>query len=179
MRHVVLIVAAVTALSSCGYGLAGRNVSLPDHIKVIAVPMLTNRTAVPDLDQMLTQAILKELQSRGRFRVVPDAKGADVDAVVSGSVSNLTLTPKTFNQGQATRVDIAVMASIELKDLRNSNKVLWSNPGVTASDEFPIGAGTGTAPVDAAAYLRQNNDAYQRLAAKFARTVVTSMLEGM
>jgi hypothetical protein len=152
---------------------------LPDHVKVIAVTMLTNRTSMPDLEQILTQAIQKELQSRGRYRVVPDASRAGVDAVVSGAVASLSQTPKAFNQGQATRLEIAVMGSIELKDLRDNNKVLWSNPGVSASDEFPIVTGAGAAPVDAAAYLRQNNDAFQRLAAKFARTVVTSMLEGM
>jgi hypothetical protein len=167
----------LSCLSACGYGLAGRNVSLPDHVKVIAVTTLTNRTSFPDLDQILTQAVLRELQSRGRWRVVPDATDPDVDAVVSGSISSLSLTPKAINQGQPTRVDIFVTAGLELKDLKNNNKVIWSNPSLVSSDDFPIAAGTSA--TDATAFLRQSQDATQRLAAKFARTVVATMLEGM
>jgi hypothetical protein len=163
---------------ACGYGLAGRNVSLPAHIKTIAVPPLANRTAFPELERVLTEALQKELSSRGKWKVVPDATGADVDAVVTGVVMSLVLTNKAFNEArQATRVEVSVVASVEFKDLRDSSKMLWSTPGLVASDEYPITS--GSASTDASSYLRQNQDAYQRLAIKFARTVVGAMLEGM
>jgi hypothetical protein len=173
------VLAGVALLvSSCGYGLAGRNVSLPAHIRVIAVPPLTNRTAYPDLERVLTEALQKELSSRGKWKVVQDATGADVDAVVTGIVVSLTQTNKLFNEArQATRVEIAVVSSVEFKDLRDNNKMLWSSPSLVASDEYPITS--GTAATDASSFLRQNQDAYQRLATKFARTVVAAMLEGM
>jgi len=172
---IALLIGAAVALPGCGYGLAGRTVSLPDHVKVIAVPMLTNRTANPGVDQIVTEALRNELQGRGRWRIVPDASGADVDAVVTGSVNSVVPTPTALNQGQATRVALTVSASIELKDVRN-NKVIWSNGGVVASDEYPIPAGT---TVDPSQYVRQNQDAFARLATKFARAAVSSMLEGM
>jgi hypothetical protein len=171
------IAAAMLLLSACGYGLAGRTVSLPDHIKVIAVTTFTNRTQNPDLGQILTQAVQRELQGRGRWRVVPDTSTTDPDAVVSGTISGASITPKAFNQGQATRVEVFVTSAIELKDLRNNNKVIWSNPSLLSSEEFPIAPGTQANDVNA--FLRQSSDATQRLALKFARTVVASMLEGM
>ena len=67
------LVGAALAVSACGYGLAGRNVSLPDHVKTIAVAPFANRTGVSDLDTVLQKAVLTELQSRGRWKVVPDA----------------------------------------------------------------------------------------------------------
>ena len=173
-----LLAGTALVLSACGYGLAGRNVSLPAHIKVIAIPPLANRTPDNDLERALTQALQRELSSRGRWKVVPDATGADVDAVVTGTIVSLTSTNKLFNDAhQATRVEIAVAASVEFKDLRDNNKMLWANPSLVASDEYPITA--GAAGTDPSAYLRQNSDANQRLATKFARLVVTSMLEGM
>ena len=173
------IAAALAILPACGYGLAGRNVSLPEHVKVIAVPQLTNKTSDPDLGEALTSALTRELQSRGRWRVVPDASGSDVDAVVTGTISALSQVMKAINQGQPTRVEIFVTASVELKDLRDNNKVLWSNPALLSSEEFPISPGSTPQNTDVTAFLRQNNDATRRLALKFARTVVSSMLEGM
>ena len=165
-------------VSGCGYGLSGRSVSLPAHIKVIAVPPLTNRTADPELERVLTKALQTELSNRGKWKVVQDAAGADVDAVVTGIVVSLTLTNKAFNEArQATRVEIGVVASVEFKDLRDNSKMLWSTPGLVTSDEYPITS--GTVSTDPASYLRQNSDAYQRLATKFARTIVAAMLEGM
>lgn len=173
-----LVVGVALALSSCGYGLAGRNVSLPAHIKVIAIPALANRTADTELERELTDALRRELSSRGKWKVVPDATGADVDAVVTGTIASLTTRNTLFNDThQATRAEVAVAVSVEFKDLRDSNKILWSNPSVVSSDEYPITS--GTAATDASAYLRQNSDASKRLATKFARTVVSAMLEGM
>jgi hypothetical protein len=172
---IVAVACAAGLLSGCGYGLAGRTVSLPDHVKVIAVTMLNNRTAQPGLDQILTDAIRTELRGRGRWRIVPDANAPDVDAVVSGNVTGIVLSPIALNQGQATRVALTVSASVELKDVRN-NKVIWSNT-VVASDEYPIAPGTNTN--DVAQFIRQNQDAYLRLSGKFGRTAVSAMLEGM
>jgi len=153
-------------------------VSLPAHIKVIAIPPLANRTPDTALERALTDALQAELSSRGKWKVVQDASGPDVDAVVTGTIASLTQTNKLFNEAhQATRVEIAVAAGIEFKDLRDNNKMIWSNPSLVASDEYPITS--GTTATDASSFLRQNQDAYKRLATKFARMVVASMLEGM
>jgi hypothetical protein len=174
-----LVASAALLVSACGYGLAGRNVSLPDHIKKIAVSPFVNRTAVSDLDSRLQKAVLAELQSRGRWKVVPDATSADVDAVVSGTITGLPQTAKAFDGTThlATRYEIAITATVDFKDLRDSNKVLWSNPSLVATDEYPVTPGASIS--DPSTFLRQHDDVYQRLATKFARMVVTAMLEGM
>jgi outer membrane lipopolysaccharide assembly protein LptE/RlpB len=174
MKPLFLFLVALT--TACGYGLAGRTVSLPDTIKTIAVTNLTNRTSTPELDRYLTDAVRAELSGKGRWRVVPDANDAGVDAVLSGTVNAVQLIPKAQNQGQATRVDLTVVSGMELRDVKNNNKVLWANPNVVTVDEYPISVGTS---VDVSAFFRQNQDAYRRIATKFARSVVSTMLEGM
>lgn len=175
---VAALAAVALLVSACGYGLAGRNVSLPAHIKVIAIPPLANRTSSPDLERVMTEALQRELSSRGKWKVVPDATGADVDAVVTGIILSLTPRNVAFNDArQATRVEISVAASIEFKDLKDNGKMIWSNASLVASDEYPITSGTSA--TDASAFLRGNTDATQRLATKFARAVIGAMLEGM
>jgi Lipopolysaccharide-assembly len=160
---------------ACGYGLAGRGVSLPAHIKTIGVQPFTNRTPVADLDRTLATAVQNELQSRGRWKVI-QGTSADVDAIVSGSIVSLTSTPKALNESrQASRIEIAVSASIEFKDVRE-NKVIWSSPAIISRDEYDVT--TAASATDPSTFLRQG-DARNRLAGAFARTVVRSMLEGM
>jgi hypothetical protein len=176
----VVLMAAVAAIGwaavACGYTLAGRGNSLPAHIKTIAVPQLVNHSLTADLDRILTDALRQELQSRGRWRVVPEATGPDIDAVVTGTIEPIGYAPQALNGSrQASRYVISVTASIEFHDLRDNNKMLWSNPSASARDEVEVSSGPTGA--DTSAFLRQNTDAFERLAKTFAKMVVSSMLE--
>jgi hypothetical protein len=176
----VLLLLAVAAIGwaavACGYSLAGRGNTLPAHIKTIAVPQLVNHSQMPDLDRVMTDAIRQELQTRKRWIVVPEATGTDIDAVVTGTIERTDYSPVALNVShQASRYVISVTASIQFKDLRDNNKMLWSNPNASARDEVEVTSSTTTS--DTAAFLRQNNDAFDRLAKTFAKMVVSSMLE--
>lgn len=168
-----LFAALASGASGCGYSLAGRGSFLPDYIKTIGVPQFTNNTTTFNLDQIVTTQVRQELQSRGgRYRIVPDAAG---DAVLTGTITALTLTPSKFNQSQqATAYAVIVTASVEFRDT-HANKVIWSNPAVTFREEYDISS-TGST-TDANAFFGQNTTALTRLAQNFAKSVVTAILE--
>ena len=54
-------------LTGCGYSFRG---DLPDHIKTVAVPVFTNRTAEPAVENWLTSAVVEAYATNGRLRVV-------------------------------------------------------------------------------------------------------------
>ena len=159
--------------SACGYALAGRGSFLPDYIKVIGVPQFENRTTVFNFDQKITEQVRQELQGRGgRYRVLPEGTG---DAIITGVITGLTLTPGGFNATQqATRYSVVVTASVEFRDT-HSNKVLWSNPSLQFREEYPISSSTTT--TDASTFFGQDATSLTRLAQNFAKSVVTSILE--
>lgn len=172
MRRLPILL-ALLAITGCGYALAGRGVSLPEHIRVIAVPLFKNTTAVPDLDRMITERVRTELISRGKYRVEPAAAGAD--AVVEATITSATVTPSARDQNRlASRYAITITASVSFKDLK-SGKEIWANPGLMFRDEYPITSATSAN--DVAAFFGQETNAVARLAADFARTVVSAMLE--
>ncbi len=162
------------SLSGCGYALAGRGSFLPDYIKVIGVPQFENKTSTFNLDQKITEQVRQELQGRGnRYRVLPEATG---DAIITGVISGLSLTPTGFNANQqATRYQVTVSASVEFRDT-HTNKILWSNPSLQFREEYPISSST-SATTDASAFFGQDATSLTRLAQSFARSVVTSILE--
>jgi hypothetical protein len=163
----------VLALTGCGYSLAGRGSFLPSYITVIGVPTFSNQTAVFDVEQLLTQRVRAEFIGRGKYRVVPDETG--VDALLTGTITSITVTPAALNeQGQATRYAVAFALDIRFKDLKE-DRVLWENPSLVFREEYEITTVT-TAP-DPAAFFGQASNALERIANDCAKSVVSSILE--
>ena len=166
---------ALLTLSACGYALAGRANTVPDHVKRIGVPPFENQSTTPDLDRVLAEAVRTELQRSRRYVIVQDTTG--VDAVFTAvlrpiAVSVLALTDQTR---QASKYSMTVNASVEFKDL-TANKVLWSNPAFRVTEEYEA---TGTIAInDPGAIFSQDENALSRLAKAFARSVVSAALQG-
>jgi hypothetical protein len=162
--------------SSCGYTLAGRGGSLPEHIRVIGIPQFTNRSAIPDIDRIVTERVREEFRNRGgRYRVNPDAGGAD--AVLTGVITSAVPTPTALASGsrQALSYSMLVTLELEFKDVKN-NKVLWSNPSMPTREEYDMPAGTTSDP---SAFFRQDTNALERLARTVARAIATAVFEAM
>ena len=174
MKHVwkVALLLAVLAHSGCGYSLAGRGSFLPAYIKRIGVPMFTNNTAVFDLDRQVTDRVRSEFIGRGKYTIVTDATG--VDALLTGVISSVTLTPVAFNTAQqATRYALTLTVSAEFKDMQ-ANKVLWTNPSMQYREEFALDP---TNALDTTTFLGQDVNARERMANELARALVSAILE--
>jgi hypothetical protein len=169
----VLCVLCATGSAGCGYALAGRGSFLPAYIQRIGIPTFVNRTPVFNLETLLTQKVRSEFIGRGKFQVLPESTG--VDALLTGEVTAVSITPVSFTAQQlASRYALTMTARIELRDLRE-NKVLWENPGVMFRQEYD--ATTGTDSTDPAAYFQQDVNTLERISTEFARTIVSAILE--
>ncbi|HKD19107.1 MAG TPA: LPS assembly lipoprotein LptE [Thermoanaerobaculia bacterium] len=153
----------------CGYTLVGQGSSLPPSIKVVQFTTLENRTPQVELEQRFSAAIARELVSRGRFRVQAGPQGANAE--LSGAMLAFDLFPVAFDaQGRATNYQVRATARVSLKTLPDG-KPLWENPAFTFRDNYEFAA-------TAATYTDLVNDAIDRVADRFAQSLVTSMLEG-
>jgi hypothetical protein len=159
-------------VSACGYALSGRGAFLPDYIKTIGVPQCVNQTSVPDLDRILTEQVRTEFASHGRYKASPESTG--VDALVTCTIKTSTLTPSAFTDNIASRYAVVITAGIEFKDIK-TDKVLWANPSVQVREEYPVT--TALTAGDPSAFFGQDQNALQRLAQDFARSIVSSILE--
>ena len=169
------LLGAAALSSGCGYALAGQGTFLPDYIQTIGVPLFQNNTTVFEIEQSLTQQVRTEFIGRGRYRVVAAETG--VDALLTGTISRVTLAPASFSaQQQASRYILTVQADIEFRDL-TTDEVLWENPSLSFSDEYDVASGGGGRSIDANLFFGQQSNAVQRVARDFASTVVSSILE--
>jgi hypothetical protein len=164
------------ASASCGYALAGQGNFLPASIRIIGIPNFTNLTSYFDIAQVATDKVRTEFIGRGRYKVVPETTGAD--AVLTGTVTGISIVPTNFGAGQqATRYVITITANIELREAQKDT-VLWSNPSLAVREE--VDASDSSAPdaiIDPSAFFNQQANAVTRITDEFARTVVSSILE--
>lgn len=160
-------------MAACGYSLAGRGSFLPARIRTIGIPTFTNRTTVFNLETLLTEKVRSEFIGRGKYNIVPQATG--VDALLTGEISSVSLTPVSFTQTQqASRYTLTMIARMDLKDMQ-SNTVLWDNPSLAFRQEYEAAGGTGA--TDPNAFFNQQANALDRVASDFARTIVSAILE--
>lgn len=175
MRRLLCLFTCLLALTSvsCGYALAGRGNSLPSTIVKVGIPPFVNQSTTPDIDRVLTTAVTQEWQAKGKYRVQPDAAGAD--AVLKGTILSVGLVPLAFTaNNQVSKYSIIVTASIEFREIA-TDKVLWANPSFQARDDYDVTSGVTATDVNA--IFTNNQNALDRLAKAFARTVVTSIFE--
>jgi hypothetical protein len=170
---VVLALTVCFPLAGCGYSLAGRGSFLPDYIKTIGIPQFGNATPYESVDQVITERVRSEFIGRGKYKVLPQETG--VDAVLTGEITGITITPASFTEEQqAARYIITVTARLAFKDLKTNN-VLWDNPSLVYREEYQAAQGTGA--LDPNAFFGQEANALERVAAEFARSVVSGILE--
>ena len=153
----------------CGYSLVGKTSTLPPSIRVIRFQTLVNKTPRVGVEQRLSSEVARELASRGRFKVQSEASGADAD--LTGEVTFFDLFAVGFDSnGRAKDYQVRITAKMSLKTLPDE-KVLWDNPSFTFQDNYSLST-------SAASYVDLENAAIDRVAGRFAESLVTSLLEG-
>ena len=169
----VLVAALALASSGCGYSLAGRGSFLPSYIRVIGVPEFGNQTPYFEVERRFTERVRSELIGRGRYQVLPQE--TEVDAVLRGTITGLSIVPANFNESQqATRYTIVINTKIEFVDLK-TNKKLWENPSMVFREEYDLPSDTQAG--NPSAFFGQGSNALERVANDFARSIVSAILE--
>lgn len=165
---------ALVTIAGCGYALAGRGTFLPAHIKAVAILPFTNQTPIVTIDQIMTRKVSEEFNGRGKFRIVPDAAGAD--ALLTGAILSINrVDAGRTDQGLASRYRLTLTMKVTFTDAK-SNEVIWSNDALQFSGEYDLTV-RGTGQFEASTLVDQSPQAVDRMTTDAARTVVTAIVE--
>jgi len=166
----ILVVALVLWLAGagCGYHTAGKASRLPDSVHTIAVPTFENKTQTYRIEARLTEAVVREFNSRTKYRIAtrPD----DADAVLRGTVVSTQIEPLTYDSrtGRASSGVVTVRMSVSLTD--NKGNVLYRNPNYLFRDQYQISR-------QLSSFFEEEDPAFGRMSVDFARTLVSNVLE--
>ncbi len=165
---VLPLLAVLLSAAGCGYRLRGTGSSLPARVRTVSVPMFKNLTTRFELDVKLTRAVIGELVARGKVRIASDP--AVADAVLEGEITGFSANPIGFGAGsQADRYNVTVTAKVVLRE-RDAREPLFSNPSFVYQQEYEVPTG--------ASFESLQTEALDKIADKFARSLVVSILEG-
>jgi outer membrane lipopolysaccharide assembly protein LptE/RlpB len=158
------------SLAGCGYHTAGHVTTLPQDVHTIAIPDFVNNSHTYRIDQMLTEAVVREFTTRTHYRVQNDPRQG-ADAILRGTILNTIATPATYDSqtGRASSVIVAVMMKVVLTD--NHGKVLYENPSYQFRDQYQVSR-------ELSSFFEEDSPALERLSRTFARTLVSNILEG-
>jgi outer membrane lipopolysaccharide assembly protein LptE/RlpB len=165
------LAAFVISLSGCGYHTLGAATHLPPDIKTISVPLFISRTEAYHTETVMTNAVIRELATRTRFRVIP-TESPEAGAVLHGAILNEQVTPLTYNSStqQSSSFIITIVASVTLNGA--DGRVLYQNKNIVYREQYQ-------STTDLATFIQEDPAAVERLSRAFARQVVADLLEGL
>ncbi|HBR16980.1 MAG: hypothetical protein A3G39_00370 [Deltaproteobacteria bacterium RIFCSPLOWO2_12_FULL_43_16] len=154
-------------LPSCGYHIAGKGGSMPGNVATITIPFLKNQTQKPDVETIVTTALVDEFVKSGIVKVVEE----NADAVISGAVTSYDLTPVSFNKNDVIQ-EYRLTIKIEVSLVRKSDgKIVWQDKNITDYEDFKV------TTTDINATKTAELDAVKKMAKDTARLIKERILE--
>jgi outer membrane lipopolysaccharide assembly protein LptE/RlpB len=168
LRALMFCAAAVLLSSSCGYHQGGKASRLPTTVHTLAIPAFVNQTHTYRVENILTNAVVREFNTRTTYRVVPDVNGAD--AILRGVVVSTQTSPVTYDSasGRASSALVTVTMKVTLTD--KNNRVLYENQNYLYREQYQISR-------EISSFFEEESPALDRLSRDFARQLVSNVLE--
>jgi outer membrane lipopolysaccharide assembly protein LptE/RlpB len=157
------------ALAGCGYHTAGSATHIPANVRTIAVPIFATHAQAYHTEVALTQAVVRELNTRTRYRVVTSGESGS-DAVLSGTILTQTSVPLTYDSTTGETSSYLVTITVKVVLTAHDGRVLYQNDALSYREQYQ-------STQDLSGFIREDPPAVQRLARDFAQAVVSDMLE--
>jgi outer membrane lipopolysaccharide assembly protein LptE/RlpB len=168
---VALVLAGSLVASGCGYHTVGSGsaVDLPQNIHTIARPGFVSHSQTFRIEQLLTDAVVREFDARTQYHVIHDAH-ADADAVLKATVLSASASPLVYDSQTGRAVSALVTVSVQVTLTDRQGKVLFENPSYLFHDQYEISS-------DLPSFFQEDSPAVDRLSRDFAHTLVANILE--
>ena len=155
-------------LAGCGYHAVGAATHIPANVRTIAVPIFTTHAQAYHTELALTQAVVRELDTRTRYRIVDNA--ADADAVLSGTVLTQTADPLTYDSTTGVTSSYLVTITVKVVLTAHDGRILYQNDALSYREQYQ-------STQNLSGFIREDPAAVNRLARDFAQAIVGNMLE--
>jgi lipopolysaccharide assembly LptE-like protein len=159
---------ALTA-SGCGYHTTGNAVELPQNIHTIAIPGFVSHSQTFRIEQLLTDAVVREFNARTQYHVIHDTH-SDADAVLKATILSASASPLAYDSTTGRAVSALVTVSIQVTLTDRQGKVLFENPSYLFHEQYELSS-------DLPSFFQEDSPAVDRLSRDFARTLVANILE--
>ena len=149
---------------SCGYKFAGGG-DLPNGIKTVQVKIFENRTEETGLENIVTNDVIYEFTSNGKFA----SKGKKAGGILSGVLKSLTVV-SISRQSEDVSLERRVNLIVDFKLVGMNGELLWIGNGIEQSEAYSVSSNNSN--------TRENKKrAIQALSVKLAEKVFNRMTD--
>jgi outer membrane lipopolysaccharide assembly protein LptE/RlpB len=163
-----LILGCMLPMAGCGYHTAGSATHIPANVRTLAVPVFATHAQAYHTEMALTQAVVRELNTRTKYRVLTSA--TDADAVLSGTVLTQTSIPLTYDSTSGETSSYLVTITVKVVLAARDGHVLYQNDAFSFREQYQ-------STQDLSGSIREDPAAVNRLSRDFAQALVGDMLE--
>ncbi|MEY2905899.1 MAG: hypothetical protein RLZZ408_370 [Verrucomicrobiota bacterium] len=171
MKKLLLMIPLFLSLGGCGYHLGEIKPTPMRRVTTIAVNTFTNKTLLPRVEAQTADAVVKQFQQDGTYRI----ESADrADAIVEGSIESVQRQPmRVFasNVLQTSEFELTLIVKYRVID-RITGAVLMEGRAVGVTPFF-----TETDRVNSDLVTNQNMN-YPIAAQRMAEKLVSKVAEG-
>jgi outer membrane lipopolysaccharide assembly protein LptE/RlpB len=171
MKKLLLMIPILLAMGGCGYHLGEIKPTPMRRVTTIAVNTFTNKTLLPRVEAQTADAVVKQFQQDGTYRI----ESADrADAIVEGSIESVQRQPmRVFasNVLQTSEFELTLIVKYRVID-RITGAVLMEGRAVGVTPFF-----TESDRVNSDLVTNQNMN-YPIAAQRMAEKLVSKVAEG-
>ena len=170
------LLAMLLCTTGCGYHAVGAATHVPAGTRTLAVPIFQSKVQAYRTETVFTQAMVRELNTRTRYRVLTSsgdgtfaASGTDADATLHGTILSQTVAPLTYDASSGQTSSYLVTITAQVVMTARDGKVLYRNNAFAWREQYQ-------STQDLSGFLQEDGFAVQRMARDFAQAAVSEML---
>ncbi|MFH1612944.1 MAG: LptE family protein [bacterium] len=124
MNKLIIMCLILSSLSiNCGYVFHS---VLPSHIKTICINTFQNKTTQYNLDNLLTESVIKNFTYNPQLKIAEEKKA---DGVLEGEIISYLKEEISFTENQVKEYRITILANVKFRDLVK-DKIFWEEKNI-------------------------------------------------
>jgi hypothetical protein len=167
---VILLAVTAVLLVGCGYRFSPGGEHIDKDIRTVYVDNFANRTSEANVENIFRNSFIDQFRKTSRFRVAETREEAD--AVVKGSINNLSSSHLSYTSVDVAKEDRMTAVMELVFEERVSRKIIWSNQAFSWYGDYSV---SSTNPSTTEANKRS---ALSKLADDFADRAFRMMMSG-
>lgn len=157
------------SLTGCGYHVAGSATHVPANVRTLAVPIFKTNVLQYRTEVALTDATIRELNTRTRYRITSSDDPESADATLTGTVLTETIAPLTYDPSTGSTSSYLIQVTAKIVLTARDGHVLYQNDKLSFREQYQ-------STQDLSAFIQEDSAAVRRLSRDMASEIVADIL---
>ena len=166
------LLSATIALSGCGYHVAGSAAHVPAGVRTLGVPVFKTNVQQYHTEVALTDATIRELNTRTRYQIVHTDDPEASDALLQGTILTETIAPLTYDPTTGSTSSYLIVITAKVVLTAHDGRVLYRNDKLSFREQYQ-------STQDTSSFIQEDSAAVQRLSRDMASEIVADLLNSL